>query len=616
MDIYKIKIQEYHAAAMKLEKVINTLSIFRLLSFVLSVAVIMVLANARSVGLLLLVAPLCMLGFALLIKRYNRLFYLKQHTTFLKQINEEEVLRQENKLSGFETGQTFLKRDHAYVSDLDIFGTHSLFQLINRTTTETGQGLLATWLSEPAPKNIIAERQEIIRELSPELEWRQDFQASGMHSSNTSSDYNKLLEWIEKPVKLLPQQTKYICMGILLSLISTAAAVYFIYGLFADHVSFSVTHAFPLIISLLINKFTLKRIDPVTEEVILGTQDNVKILKGYQSLIAKIEGGKFQSGALVRLQSAFSHNGYSAVKEIHKLRKILEIFQQKGHQKPIGGNTFYAIFNLLWLSDIYLILLAEKWKYKNRNSLKIWAPAVSAFEALSSLAGFAYSNPSFSFPQITEEPYVIDFEMLGHPLLRQERRVCNDFSLAGRGEIAMITGSNMAGKSTFLRTVGLNLVLALMGAPCCARSGRVSHMKVFSSMRTQDNLEEGVSSFYAELKKIEQLLKSIESGEPIFFLLDEMFKGTNSQDRYKGGVSLIRQLNELNAFGIISTHDLELAKLSGRHMIVANFSFNSEIRGGEMIFHYKLTEGICTDFNASELMRKSGIKILSDIEKA
>ena len=241
--------------------------------------------------------------------------------------------------------------------------------------------------------------------------------------------------------------------------------------------------------------------------------------------------------------------------------------------------------------------------------------AVSEFEVLNSLSGFAYSNPEYTFPKITEAPYTINFEMLGHPLIKSDTRVSNSFQLQGHGKIAMITGSNMAGKSTFLRTVGVNLILALMGAPCCARSGQVSHLKMFTSMRTQDSLEAGVSSFYAELKRVEQLLGLIKSGEPIFFMLDEMFKGTNSQDRYKGGVSLIKQLSELNAFGLISTHDLELAELAGKHMIVSNHSFNSKIQNDKMTFSYELMDGICTDFNASELMKKSGIKILSDIEK-
>lgn len=247
--------------------------------------------------------------------------------------------------------------------------------------------------------------------------------------------------------------------------------------------------------------------------------------------------------------------------------------------------------------------------------MRTWVSAVSEFEVLSSLAGFSYANPSYTFPEIKSEPYTIHFEQVGHPLISLESRVCNHFHLAGKGEIAVITGSNMAGKSTFLRTIGVNMVLALMGAPCCASSGQVSHMQLFTSMRTQDNLEEGASSFYAELRKIEQLLKMIESGQAIFFMLDEMFKGTNSKDRYKGGVSLIKQLSELNAFGIISTHDLELAKLAANHMMVANYSFNSEIKAGEMTFNYTLTQGICSDFNASALMKRSGIKILADIEE-
>jgi DNA mismatch repair ATPase MutS len=234
-------------------------------------------------------------------------------------------------------------------------------------------------------------------------------------------------------------------------------------------------------------------------------------------------------------------------------------------------------------------------------------------EVLSSVAGFHYSNPGYVFPRIAPEPYTIRFTALGHPLIVEPKRVCNDFGMDGRGTIAMITGSNMAGKSTFLRSVGINMVLALMGGPCCATHAEVSNMNVFSSMRTQDNLEEGVSSFYAELKRVEQLLQLITKGEPVFFLLDEMFKGTNSEDRHKGGFSLIKQLQGLNAFGIISTHDLDLARLADVHALAASYSFNSRILDGELLFDYKLTAGRCTDFNASELMKRSGINILPNV---
>ncbi|GAB2774849.1 MutS family DNA mismatch repair protein [Rhabdobacter roseus] len=612
MTIYKNNLQEYEATLSKLAQASNRLSTLRLLAFIISATAIIIVANARVLPLLLLVVPLCFVGFALLIKRYNQVTSLKQHTTFLKEINEQELVRLENKLSGFPTGQTFSSRSHAYVSDLDIFGAHSLFQLINRATTESGQALLASWLAEPAPKSVILERQKAVQELTPKLGWRQDFQASGLPFKNAKSDYDKLLAWIEKPVLLLPHQTRYLAVSILLAVVSTAAALYFLRHVFTSD---WLVSSLPLVLLLFINSRVLKKVSTIAEEIIESTQHNVKTVGGYQALIARIEGESFDSEVLQRLQSTFSQQHYSAVSEIKKLKNILEVFQLRGTKKEIGRNTMYSIFNTLWLLDIHWILQTEKWKYKNGDHLRTWASSVSEFEVLSSLAGFAYSNPSFTFPEIKEEPYSIHFESLGHPLISAEKRACNDFSLENRGEIMMITGSNMAGKSTFLRTVGVNLVLALMGAPCCAKAGRVSHMKIFTSMRTQDNLEEGISSFYAELKRIEQLLKLIESGEAIFFLLDEMFKGTNSQDRYKGGVSLIKQLSELNAFGMISTHDLELAKLAENHQTVENFSFNSEIREGEIIFNYALTEGICTDFNASELMKRSGIKILSTLDE-
>lgn len=613
MTIYENKIREYETALAEAEKELKNLSTLRLLAFLGSFALIIFLANARLAPLVWLLAPVCMLGFGLLIRNYNKLSYQKKNITFLKDINEQEVLRQQNKLSDFPSGQAFIDRNHPYAADLDMFGPHSLFQLINRATTESGQVLLAEWLAQPASEKIILQRQQAIKELTSKLDWRQDFQAAGMHFTNSKSGYQKLLTWIEKPATLLPDQLKYMSVSIFLASVSTAAAVYFVYGMMYYMQDFSLRYILPLIISLIINSLYLKKLRPIAEDIIDNTHNNVIILGGYQSLITRIESGHFQSEILQRLKSAFSEGTYSAAHEISGLKNILSVFQMKGSKRSVGKNDFYAIFNILWLFDVHLIILTEKWKQKNGPQLRTWAGSVSEFEVLSSVAGFAYSNPSFTFPEIQKEPYSIHFEMLGHPLLNPERRVSNDFDLEGRGEIAMITGSNMAGKSTFLRTVGINLVLALIGAPCCAKSGRVSHMKIFTSMRTQDNLEEGVSSFYAELKRIEQLLKLIESGEPIFFLLDEMFKGTNSEDRYKGGASLIRQLSELNAFGMISTHDLELARLAAKHMIVANFSFNSEINSGEIIFNYLLTKGICTDFNASELMKRSGIRILSDV---
>jgi DNA mismatch repair ATPase MutS len=611
MKAYHTNIEKYEMEILDLDKITKRISLIRLASFLISLIVIIVLANERLIIWLWIVAPICVFGFAFLLLRYNQLTDLKNTAILLKEVNEKELLRLENKLSSFPTGQSHLKEDHPYIADLDVFGSNSLFQLLNRTTTDSGSICLAEWLSESAPKEIILERQQAIQELKPRLEWRQQLEVAGLPFMNIESEYQKLLKWFEKSEQLLPKQTKYLMVSITLSVSSTVLAAFYLVNSISDGWNLFLA---PLLLGLLINYLILKKVAPLAEEIIDHTHRNVQTLGGYQRLAQTILSEKFQSKKLKELRSDLNQNQSSAANEIRILKKILESFQLRGTKRS-DSNKFYVIFNNFWLFDIYWIILTERWKRRNRNHIQSWIRAISEFEVLNSLSGFAYSNPDFVFPEIKEEPYSINFEMLGHPLIKRESRSCNYFKLQECGQIAMITGSNMAGKSTFLRTVGVNLILALMGAPCCAKSGQVSHMKIFTSMRTQDNLEEGISSFYAELKRVEQLLALIKSGQPIFFMLDEMFKGTNSEDRYKGGVSLIKQLSELNAFGIISTHDLELARLAGNHMLVSNHSFNSKIQNGELSFNYKLQDGICTDLNASELMKKSGIKILSNLEK-
>ena len=606
MNTYQQNIEQHQQTVTELNKKLTELSWSRLVVFVFAVFLIVLFA---SNGMAVITWLLVLVGggsFAFLMKQHNQVTYQKQHATFLAEINEQEILRQQNQLATFPDGRTFIRRDHPYVADLDVFGSHSLYQLLNRTTTEAGRERLAAWLSEAAPSAEIINRQRAVQELTPKLAWRQEFQAAGQHFTNRQSDFCKLLTWLDEPVQLLPHQTKYLAISVILALLTTLALLYHMRFAYASDF---LLNSLPLIAMLIVNLLFLKRLKPLAEEIIDRTHENVKTLAGYQALILKIEAEEFHSPLLQQLQAAFRQDNFSASQEINTLKKILEIAQLKGTEST-GDNKLYPIINILWLIDPHWIIRAERWKTRNQSYVKAWADAVGTFEALSSLAGFAHANPTYTFPEVREGACTIRFDTLGHPLLHPDRRVCNDFNLRSADNIVMITGSNMAGKSTFLRTVGANLVLALMGAPCCATSGEVTVMQLFSSMRTQDNLEEGVSSFYAELKKIEQLLKLIQSGEPVFFLLDEMFKGTNSKDRHRGGFSLIKQLEELNAFGIISTHDLELADEAGKHALVTNYSFNSDIREGEMTFDYRLTPGLCRDFNASELMRRIGSNIL------
>ncbi|MFC2128406.1 DNA mismatch repair protein MutS [Bacteroidota bacterium] len=535
---------------------------------------------------------------------------------FLKGINESEILREKCNLEEFDTGHKFINQNHPYTSDLDVFGQHSIFQLVNRTTTESGMILLSEWLSEPAPNYEIYDRQNAIKELSQKLDWRQDFQASGMHFQNKKSDYYKLLDWVEAPVVLLKYRRIYMAVAIILSVLSLLGLYFFLYNLFLSNFTSSNWYFYilPFITVLFINNRILRKVEPIAEKIVETSTENINTLRAYRTLINKIESENFKSKKLYDLQSILIKSKYSAFNEINRLCSLLEFSQQRGIKKmPIGGNYLYTLLNSFLLLDIYLIIGIEKWKSQNKAFLKSWSKVVSEFEVINSLAGFCYSNPSYTFPKLEEKNNYIHFESLGHPLIDSNKRVCNNFHSEGHGDIVMITGSNMGGKSTFLRTVGVNLVLSLAGAPCCAKNGQVSNLKLFSSMRTQDNLKKGISSFYAELDRIEKMLKLIESSHNVFFLLDEMFKGTNSEDRHKGGFSLINQISELKTSGIIATHDIELAKLSGNKMLVTNYSFNSVIKDNSMIFSYELHPGICNDFNASELMEKSGIKIISNI---
>ena len=614
MNTFYENIKLYNANLEKLTKLLKQISLLRLVVFIILVIILIYLFKYRLLTSILLIFPLvAIISFGIVIKYHSKIAYKKRHTEFLKKINESEILRDERKLSTFDRGKEFIDPSHPYTSDLDIFGSHSIFQLVNRTTTDSGKKCLAQWLSESASNNEIINRQEAIKELAPNCKWRQNFQASGMHFQHKKSDYNKLLEWIETPVSLISHSVLYSALAVTLSVLSFASLYYFVIHIFFVN---WFTYLIPFIAVMLINSFLLRRIKPLAEDIVITSQENINTLKSYRSLISIIENETFKSEKLRQLQSLLTQGKYSAFKEINKLCSILDFSQQRGVNKmkiPIKGNAFYSILNFFLFLDVYMILETERWKLKNKASLESWSDIISEFEALSSLAGFSFSNPDFTFPELTEKNNLIHFEVLGHPLIQAEKRVCNNFHSEGHGSISMITGSNMGGKSTFLRTVGLNLVLGLAGAPCCSQYAKISNLKLYTSMRTQDNLSMGVSSFYAELKRVETILKLIETNENIFFLLDEMFKGTNSQDRHRGGFSLIYQMCGLKTSGIVATHDIELAKLLEKKSLVTNYSFNSAIKNNSMYFSYKLHQGICNDFNASELMRKSGINILSDI---
>ncbi len=571
----------------------RNLSWLRTIVFILFLVALIYFANQRSSEAILLAFGAFALIFPFLIRYHNRFKKQRFHLQSLQQINEEEVNRLQSKLKGMESGVEFKNIAHPYTGDLDIFGEHSLFQLVNRCSTSKGKVMLARHMKEPAGRDEILQKQAAVKELQPQLDWRQDFQAHGRVAKANEEDTNTLLRWTEEP-PAIEKRLPYKIALFTLPLITLAGIFFYFFG---------GASAFWPVGAIAVNMLILWSTADKASMTHKKTSHGLSALQAYKAMIGSVEQKDFQHERLQQLKSYFLHEGIQASKEINKLEHILDNFNAR-------GNLFYHIFNVVLLLDVYWLLRADRWKMDLQGDISRWFDSISELELLNSIAGFAYSHPDYAFPQIAEQPYVFEAENLGHCLIKSEGRVNNDFEMQGKGKVCIITGSNMSGKSTFLRTVGINIVLALMGAPVCARKMTTSVTQVFTSMRTQDSLEESVSSFYAELKRLKQLLQMLEVPQvPVMFMLDEILKGTNSQDRHNGAAALIRQLSKLPAFGFVSTHDLELGRMEKEEDKVINYNFTSSIEQDEIYFDYKIHEGICQSFNASKLMAKMGIAI-------
>ena len=565
----------------------------RVLTFFIAVILIVVFAGEKStVGVLITIAAWAV-SFLLLLKQHLRIKWKKRFAEELSIINAEELLRLKGELKSFGGGDAYFDPSHYYYIDLDIFGKNSLFQLLNRTSTSSGEKQLAQWMSKPSVKGEILLRHQAVQELAPKIDWRQNFEAYGRAYQEEKGDTKDLLGWLKEENTTLGNRLYHAAIFIF-PLLTVSSIVFSSIGI--------ISMGIPLLL-IFVNLGVLATVFNRAKAVYQKTVTSSKILKAYEKMILLIEDEPFESELLQSLKHQFVHDHQKASTALKQLQFILDNLHNR-------ANMVYHIFNMAFLLDVIWLIKAEQWKERVKQDIEMWFEAISSFECLNSIAGFHFANPDYAFPEISDESFTIESKNLGHPLIKATARICNDFHFSGKGGICLITGSNMSGKSTFLRTVGINTVLALMGAPVCATEMRVSRLLVFTSMRTQDDLEESVSSFYAELKRLKQLLQTINRETPVLFMIDEVLKGTNSKDRHKGAISLIKQLNKAYAFGFVSTHDLELGKITEELEGIKNYSFNSEIVEDEIIFDYKLTDGLCKSFNATKLMQKMGIEII------
>lgn len=533
--------------------------------------------------------------FAIIIRYHQKLNYNKDIAQWMVRINEDEMERLSGNLKKFPDGLQYLDKNHPYAFDLDIFGSPSLYQWIDRSNTPRGKQVVIDSLLNLLPSNLIMERRENVKALSHKLKFRQTLDAAGKYWAEkdkklkNAPSHEAIEKWVTDQ-----ESSRY---DLFLKILNIASPV-----LLATLIAMYSSYAYQLVLTFIFFNYlfmvlVVNRINTMTKEV----TGCLNLIRSYKQLIEIIENESFDSSTLEAKRQKFFVAGESASRVFKKLEAILHSFSSR-------SNMMYLLINGVLLLDIFWYFRALKWKQKYASNVLGWIEEVAQWEALASQAAYAYAHPEYCWPTLSEAK-AIEFKAsnLGHPLIDPKKCVTNDFNLQGRGKVGLITGSNMSGKSTFLRTVGLATTMAQMGLPVCARQFQVSPVHVFTGMRTQDDLGESVSSFYAELKRIKGLLELVEQEIPVLYLLDEILKGTNSDDRHKGSLGLIEQLMESTAFGLISTHDLALGKLSDTYEKLENYSFNSQLKEGQLIFNYKLQSGICHTFNASVLMEKMGI---------
>lgn len=575
----------------QVKKQIFRISMLRLTLFIAGVAGIYFFFSQTP--LLIVCICLTFLPFFILVKVHNRLFIRKEWLETQARIIQEELQALSGDYSSFEDGKEYVNPEHPYSFDLDIFGRRSLFQSINRTCTFFGKVRLAEWLQNHLhEKASIEKRQEMVREISEHTLFREQFRVAGLVHHSQSSDAEKIQAWSQSPAQYLHAGwVKAFIWGVpvinsLLLITSLAGWTSFSWlGL-----SFGIF--------LVLSFGIIKRATYIQETY--GKQ--LKSLNGYARLIALAKAEDWKSAGMLELMERFNLNGQSPVQALQQLSKELDRLDLRNNQ------FLYVLLEGSIFFQLQEIVRIERWKVRYGQYISEWLETVGELDALCSLGTFAYNHPQYTYPELTEKPFCFLATQMGHPLMPASQCVKNDATIPSRPFFLIITGANMAGKSTYLRTIGVNYLLACIGAPVCCERLKLYPNQLITSLRTSDSLSDNESYFFAELKRLKRIIDLLNQGQQLFIILDEILKGTNSMDKQKGSFDLIRQFMQLKANGIIATHDLLLGSLIKQFPEeIRNYCFEADIKENELTFSYKLREGVAQNMNACFLMKKMGI---------
>ena len=589
MEIYTSRKAQFTKTVEGLKKQYNQISFLRLISMIVSLIMLFYYIETKEVYFEILAIVLVVV-FIFFIRIHSKLSSKIKYLEVLIAINKDEISFLNKESIPFENGLEFTDFTHPYSYDLDVFGDHSLFQNLNRTLTFIGKKTLAKRLLGILPNDEILENQLAIKELSEDLDWRQKFMVFAKLSNDKESFYKSLLQWRSFNSSPLSKGSNIISYVLPTLLFATL----FAYFLTSNTIYLSY-FAFIFTVNLGFSGFFMKRIQ--AENAQSSRID--KVVKQYGLLIETIEEKEFETEKLKHLkQQLITSEGAAST----LIKELSELFSRMDSI----GNIFSAIlFNGLFLYHFHNLRKMISWKKENAINLENWIAVIGEFEMLISFANFSYNNPRFVFPTLNTK-YEISFTDLSHPLLNETSRIGNDISFNPHS-FTILTGSNMSGKSTFLRSLGVNMVLAGCGAPVCAVKANVHPLSVLVSMRLSDSLSDSESYFYAEIKRLKQIIEALNT-EQSFVLLDEILRGTNSDDKRNGTVEFIKNIIEKNAIGVIATHDIEVCLTTNEFPYqLINRCFEVEIVDDDLHFDYKLGDGICQNKSATFLMKKMGV---------
>lgn len=591
---YEQKIQSATSELEKLKRKIHFIGSLRLLT-VIGACITLWFLRQEEATIIISVSLLFVVPFIVLLTVHNKLFYRREYMQTLLQLNQNELNALNYDFSAFDGAKELSDPEHAFGLDLDIFGNHSLFQSVNRTVIAPGKTRLADWFIHPLTrKQTIEDRQGAIKELSQLTDLRQKFYVYGKICRKGQNDEDILQRLINSPSLFSKNRYwKALTWIIPVTWIAVVLLVNF-------HLLPATLLGGLIIICMGIAFSQTKKINHFHNSV----SKMERILKAYSELMKLIENQPYQSTELKKITAILTHQQQKASEII----KQLSVYLGKLDQRYNFLMSF--ILNVLFLWDIRQTIHIENWKSLHAQGMKRWFDALGQFDAFSSLASFAFNHPDYIYPTIADEYFCMEGKQLGHPLMKREVCVKNDINIPKAPWFLIITGANMAGKSTYLRTIGVNYLLSCIGAPVYAETLTLYPAQLVTSLRTADSLSNNESYFFAELKRLKMIIDRLNRGEKLFIVLDEILKGTNSIDKQKGSLALMKQLISLQACGIIATHDLVLGELeSDFPKQIKNYRFEADITNDELTFSYRLREGIAQNMNACFLMKRMGITI-------